>query len=68
MRAAKIIKFVLPAIAALVVPMSVTANESQARALLKTETRGRSSVSNSKLLGLVKRPVSAKGVHFPVLG
>ena len=64
MRAAKIIKFVLPAIAALVAPMSVTANESQARALLKTETRGLSSVSNSKLLGLVKRPVSAKGVYF----
>ena len=64
MRAAKIIKLVLPAIAALAAPMSVTANESQARALLKTETRGLSSVSNSKLLGLVKRPVSAKGVHF----
>ena len=64
MRAFKTLKLALSVIAALSVPVSATANEAQAKVLLKTEVRGLSAVSNSKLEGLVKASGSGKGVHF----
>jgi spore germination cell wall hydrolase CwlJ-like protein len=64
MRAAKILKSTLCITATLVVPLSASANEAQAKALQKTEKRGLSSVSKLKLNSLVKAPPKAKGVHF----
>jgi hypothetical protein len=64
MRAAEVLRFTLPVVTALFAPMALQANEARIESLLKTESRGLSSVSSAKLLDLVKRPVSPSGVEF----
>jgi spore germination cell wall hydrolase CwlJ-like protein len=64
MRASTTLKFTLCLIASFAAPMSVAASEAQAKALLKTETRGLSSLSSAKLKGLTKASASTTGVHF----
>lgn len=60
MRAAK---FIFTA-SFLAMPFSAEANDTQAKLLLKTETRGLSSVSNGRLQDMVTTPASSGGIQF----
>lgn len=60
MRAAKILALALATAA----PVTATANDTQAKLLLKTEARGLSSVSRNRLQGMITTPVSTGDVQL----
>lgn len=64
MRAAKNLTLALSLALCVSVPVAGNANESQAKALLKTESLGLATVADKRLKKLAAAPVSAGGVEF----